>query len=198
GMANSRGQESNGTKSGVRVSRFALENKGDDILANSGQEEMHAQGAQINDEQSQEQRKDPSKKTSKFNWRNPIYRSTMETRASTHKVIGSSEKQDCKPERLEQPCSIDTEADERPKLVMGNNSNGCLQGRLGSNTKDSIIREENSMGTLESSQANIIQLGRVISYSSHNEMIFEDFVKRTVGRHQSADRQYSSYVQLEQ
>ncbi|KAA6323154.1 MAG: hypothetical protein EZS28_054349, partial [Streblomastix strix] len=29
-------------------------------------------------------------------------------------------------------------------------------------------------------------------------MIFEDFVKRTVGRHQSADRQHSSYVQLEQ
>ncbi|KAA6311049.1 MAG: hypothetical protein EZS28_056202, partial [Streblomastix strix] len=81
---------------------------------------------------------------------------------------------------------------------MGNNSNGCLQGRLGSNAKDSIIRKENSMGTLENSQANIIQLERVTSYSSHNEMIFEDFVKRTIGRHQSADRQHSSYVQLEQ
>ncbi|KAA6362046.1 MAG: hypothetical protein EZS28_042427, partial [Streblomastix strix] len=198
GMANSRGQESNGTKLGVRVSGLALENRGNDILVNSGQEKMHAQGVKINDEQGQEQRKDPSKKTSKFNWRNPIYRSIVETRASAHKVIGSSEKQDCKPERLEQPSSIDTVADEGLKLVMGNNSNGCLQGRLGSNAKDSIIREENSMGTLENSQANIIQSERVTSNSSHNEMIFEDFVKRTAGRHQSADRQHSSYVQLEQ
>ncbi|KAA6400957.1 MAG: putative Transposon Ty3-G Gag-Pol polyprotein [Streblomastix strix] len=81
---------------------------------------------------------------------------------------------------------------------MGNNLNGCLQGRMRSNAKDSIIREENSMGTLENSYAHIIQLERVTSYSSHNEMIFEDFVKRTCGRHYSADRQHSSYVQLEQ
>ncbi|KAA6329901.1 MAG: hypothetical protein EZS28_053561 [Streblomastix strix] len=86
GMANSGGQESNRTKSGVRVSGLALENKGNDLLANSGQEKMHDQGVKINDQQSQEYRKDPSKKTSKFNWRNPIYRSIVETRASTHKV----------------------------------------------------------------------------------------------------------------
>ncbi|KAA6395724.1 MAG: hypothetical protein EZS28_008745, partial [Streblomastix strix] len=161
GMADSGGQKSNGTESGVRISGLALEYRGDDFLANSGYEKMHAQGVKINDEQSKEQRKESSKKASKFNWRNPIYRRQMETRASTHKVVGSSEKQDCKPERLEQPSSIDTVADERLKLVMGSNSNGCLQGRLGSNAKNAIIRKENSMGTLENSQAHIIQLERV-------------------------------------
>ncbi|KAA6311539.1 MAG: hypothetical protein EZS28_056107, partial [Streblomastix strix] len=50
GMANSRGQVLNGTNSGVRVSGLAMENKGDDLLANSGQEKMHAQGVQINDD----------------------------------------------------------------------------------------------------------------------------------------------------
>ncbi|KAA6362588.1 MAG: hypothetical protein EZS28_041885, partial [Streblomastix strix] len=83
-------------------------------------------------------------------------------------------------------------------ILISNNSNICLQERLGSNAENLITREKNSMETLENNQTLIIQLERVTSYSSHNEMIFEDFVKRTVGRHQSADRQYSSYVQLEQ
>ncbi|KAA6361621.1 MAG: hypothetical protein EZS28_042853 [Streblomastix strix] len=81
---------------------------------------------------------------------------------------------------------------------MGNNSNGCLQGRLKINAEDSLIREDNTMGIFENSQTHIIQLERVTSYSSNNEMIFKDFIKRTIERHQSADRQYCSYVKLEQ
>ncbi|KAA6361620.1 MAG: hypothetical protein EZS28_042852, partial [Streblomastix strix] len=41
--------------SGDRVSGLALKNKGDDFLANSGQEKMHAQGVQTNDEQNKDQ-----------------------------------------------------------------------------------------------------------------------------------------------
>ncbi|KAA6393484.1 MAG: hypothetical protein EZS28_010987 [Streblomastix strix] len=61
-MADSRGQELEGTELGVRVSRLALENKGDALLAISGQQEMHTQGIKINNEQSQKQRKDSRKK----------------------------------------------------------------------------------------------------------------------------------------
>ncbi|KAA6400563.1 MAG: hypothetical protein EZS28_003914 [Streblomastix strix] len=109
----------------------------------------------------------------------------MQTRASTYNVVKPSKEQDCKLERLEQPSTINTAADEGTKLVMGNNSNRCLQRRMGSNVEDPITREKNCMRILENSQAHIIQLKGVTCYSPHNEMIFEHFIRRTIRRHQS-------------
>ncbi|KAA6354982.1 MAG: hypothetical protein EZS28_049491, partial [Streblomastix strix] len=198
GMTNSGGQELHGADLIIQIPGQPMGNKGDYLLTNSGQEKMHAQGVKINDEQGQEQRKDLSKKISKFNWRNPIYRSTMETRASTRKIVGSSEELDCKLERLEQFSSIDTVADERSKLVMGNNSNRCLYRMLKNNAEDSLIREENCMGTLEYSQAQIIQRKRASNNHSYNSKIFVDVAKRTFGYHQSSNGQQSGDVQYKQ
>ncbi|KAA6395629.1 MAG: hypothetical protein EZS28_008853 [Streblomastix strix] len=123
-MANSRGQELDGSESGVRVSRLALESKRDDYLVNSRQEKMHAQVIQFNNEQKLKQRTDSRKKSCKFNCMNPIYRSAIETRVSIHKVVGPFKEQDCKLERLEQPSSFDTAADERSKLVTDASEDG--------------------------------------------------------------------------
>ncbi|KAA6359432.1 MAG: hypothetical protein EZS28_045041 [Streblomastix strix] len=52
-IANSRGQELDETESGIRVSGLGMENQRDDLLANCGQEKMHAQRIKIIDEQKQ-------------------------------------------------------------------------------------------------------------------------------------------------
>ncbi|KAA6353434.1 MAG: hypothetical protein EZS28_051039, partial [Streblomastix strix] len=165
-IANSGGQELDGTQSGIRVSWLAMENKRDNLLANSGQEKMHAQGIKINDEQSKEQRKNSRKKTSKFNWRNLIYRCTMETRASTHKQLDHLKSKTTNKNGWNSLVKL------TPQLMndlswwfnkMSNNSNRCLQERLGSNAEDPITREKNSMGMLENCQVHIIQLERATS-----------------------------------
>ncbi|KAA6375819.1 MAG: hypothetical protein EZS28_028652 [Streblomastix strix] len=151
-----------------------MENKKDDLLMKDRQDENHVQRTQTNDEQNQKQRKDPSKKTNKLNWRSPIYRSTMETRASTHKVTGSLNMQDGKLELVEQLSTTGTVIAKGSELVMGNNSDRFLQRLLRSNVEDSVVREMNSMGPLENNQTQVIKPNRATCNPFYNVNIFED------------------------
>ncbi|KAA6392520.1 MAG: hypothetical protein EZS28_011951, partial [Streblomastix strix] len=182
GMDNSGKHELNGTKSGVRISGLALENRGDALSVNDRQQEKHAQGTQTIDEQSKEQRKYPRRKTNKFNWRNLIYRQSMETIAFANKVAGSIQEQEGQLERIEQPRTSNIVTAQRSELVVQQDEQqfrGMLPKTTESNVEDSITREVNSMRQTENSQTQVFQSKGATSFPLYNSQIFDNLAQQT-------------------
>ncbi|KAA6381564.1 MAG: hypothetical protein EZS28_022910 [Streblomastix strix] len=178
-MADSRGQESNGIESAVHISELTMENKGDDLQVNSAYEEKHAKGSMSNDKHCKEQRK--------YNGNDGPLRTKQQDylKSKTANQKGWN-------------TLVRITSQLMKDLSWWFNKTDAFKDGWRATLKIQQSKKRIAWGHWKTVKLIIIQLEKVNFYSSHNEKIFEDFVRCTAERHQNADRQYSNDVYYEQ
>ncbi|KAA6359302.1 MAG: hypothetical protein EZS28_045171, partial [Streblomastix strix] len=141
-----------------RVLRLAVEHENNDNVNDNIPKERSVEAVKTYDGTSQEKETRKNKGLGIGNWRDPIHKSTIQTRRASHQVALKVERQRGSQQRLEQVDSTQQERDTRHNLVdqqaspqstivlhetqqVDNNPDRCFEFRLGGNTNQREQRE---------------------------------------------------------
>ncbi|KAA6354993.1 MAG: hypothetical protein EZS28_049480, partial [Streblomastix strix] len=161
-MDDRNGQEPDQFHADSRVLGLAVEHEGNDNVNDNIPKERSLEIAKTPYKTSQEKEKRKNKGLGIGNWRDPIHKSTIQTRRASHQVAPNAERQRSSQQRLEQVDSTQQERDTRHNFVdqqacpeptavlheakqMDNGPNRCVELRMGSNIDQREPGENNTL-----------------------------------------------------
>ncbi|KAA6400220.1 MAG: hypothetical protein EZS28_004253 [Streblomastix strix] len=161
-MDDRNGQEPDQSHADSRVLGLAVEHESNDNVNNNVSKERSLEITKASNGTSQEKETRKNKGLGIGNWRDPIHKSTIQTRRASHQVAPKAERQGSSQQRLEQVDSTQQERDTRHNLVdqqarpepttvlhetkqMDNSPNRCVELRMGSNFDQREPGENNTV-----------------------------------------------------